>query len=96
MLGREVEMPPRKETGAAQSRPDWCPYPECRFLRHAEGVICVGELPFPIEHDGVANTHRLCFFSDAQPPLSVQINREDCDWLAWLTKAVYGETGPDR
>lgn len=42
-------------------RPVWCPHSNCEFKCHCQNLMCVGKLPEPVPHDGIDNTHRLCF-----------------------------------
>lgn len=60
-------------------KPDWCPNKNCLFKIQLQDMICIGELPSPIFHDGTANTHRICCDTreSANDVFDLQINK--CD-----------------
>jgi len=62
-----------------QERPMWCPNTECLFRMRSQDSLCVGELPVPLQHDGIDNTHRLCQRGAADDGLwlhVVELNQE--------------------
>ena len=74
-----------------QERPEWCPYPDsCTFLRRTQDAFCGGELPEPVDHDGVDNTHRLCIH-DETGTADYQVNPTDLDGLRWIFDALDGK-----
>ncbi|MBW8034869.1 MAG: hypothetical protein FVQ79_04285 [Planctomycetes bacterium] len=65
-------------------RPKWCPHAEaCNFQKQAVSLLCCGELPEPIEHDGDFNTHRFCINNteDNFGVFDLQINKSDVWWF---------------
>jgi len=76
-----------------QERPSWCPHTNCIFGRRAMDDICGGELPVPIPHDGVDNTHRLCMngLADDGGVFDLRVNSTDLDWLRWILDALDGK-----
>ena len=70
-----------------QQRPEWCPHPDCRFAIRSQDSLCIGELPNPMDHEGIENTHRLCqrgAEDDGQWLHTVEWNRGD----AWNLRRV--------
>lgn len=67
-------------------KPDWCPYKNCRFLKQSQDKICLGELPMPINHDGIENTHRFCLDTreTGHGIFDLQINKGD----AWNMRRI--------
>ena len=60
-------------------RPGWCPHKDCIFQKQSQGKMCLGELPAPISHDGIDNTHRYCMDTreTGHGIFDLQINRND-------------------
>lgn len=71
-------------------RPNWCPHPDCIFLRNTQDMMCCGRLPVPIDHDGTPNTHRVCIDSTETHHgyMDLQINRADAWYFKRLMEAV--------
>lgn len=74
-------------------RPRWCPHPDCVFKRSGQDVVCGGTLPLPSDHDGVANTHRICFNGAAENGgvLDLKVNPNDLDWFRFIFDALDGK-----
>ena len=62
-----------------QTRPDWCPYKDCRFKRRAQNAMCCGHLPKPVPHDVDFNIYRLCLNKMGKDGgvFDLQINKTD-------------------
>ena len=70
-----------------QEKPEWCPHQDCGFCARGQDSICIGKLPKSLDHDGVANTHRLCMRGAADDGLwlhEVEWNRGD----AWNFRRI--------
>lgn len=68
-------------------RPRWCPHKDaCNFKKQAVDLLCCGELPEPIEHDGDFNTHRFCINNteDNHGIFDLQINKSDVGWFFYV------------
>ena len=76
-----------------QERPAWCPHADCRFRRQTQGLVCGGELPEPVPHDGVDNTHRLCLdgAADDGGVLDLQVNANDLAHFRFVFDALDGK-----
>ena len=81
-----------------QQRPDWCPYPDCLFKIRSQDSLCIGELPTPLDHAGVDNTHRLCMHGapdDGEWMHIIELNRGDA-WNMVRTLCSAFEIGRDK
>ena len=60
-------------------------------------ALCGGQLPQPVDHDGVPNTHRLCINESQKPDVArseifdLQVNATDLDWMRWVLDALDGK-----
>lgn len=72
-------------------RPKMCPHKDCRFILNFQDAICGGELPSPVPHDGVDNTHRLCLFEEpGTQPYDLMINKTDAWWIKRAFSQMFG------
>lgn len=74
----------------AHKRPDWCPHKDCRFVLNTQEMACVGRLPEPVDHGGIANDGRVCINADGV--FDLQVNRGDL----WNLRRLLGALYPDQ
>lgn len=77
--------------GDDMERPTWCPHSDCEFACHSQEAVCVGRLPAPEDHDGVANTHRLCLHGakdDGEWVFDLKVNKGDVWNMTRILKFV--------
>jgi hypothetical protein len=73
------------------TRPTWCPHADCQFKCHTQEMACVGVLPQPEDHAGIANTHRLCLHGakdDGEWTFDLKVNRGDAWNITRLLKLI--------
>lgn len=74
------------------TRPIWCPYTTCQYIKQFQDCICVGRLPQKTEHDGDFNTHRLCISNSCENDVpfvfDLEVNKNDAYLLSRLLKIV--------
>ena len=81
------------DSNNANIRPDWCMRKECIFLKNGQAAICGGELPDPIDHDGILNTHRICIDTreDSGEIFDLQVNDNDLEWMRFVFDSLDGK-----
>lgn len=80
-----------EQTHWPNRRPDWCPHPDCIFLRVAgQHGTCAGRLPRSEPHGAGRNTHRWCVDTreTGHGIFDLQVNTGDLYWFGKVFDAI--------
>lgn len=71
-------------------KPKWCTHKDCKFKVQSQDMMCVGELPKLISHNGGFNTHRICLDTreTGHGIFDLMVNWTDCWGMIRLLKTV--------